>query len=192
MGKEAPLTCNRILTRAEWPPLESGTCMDSDMIEIESARQYANRHGLRLGEPLGAKLHGSVWLVQDNVKGGASALKIHRDPEFHDREVAVYFRLEETAIRRIRGFSVPQLIATDPELQALEMTVVEAPYLLDFAGARLDFPPEFPEEVWADWEAARREQFGGRWGEVKRVLSELEDLGIHLFDVNPGNLRFAD
>lgn len=98
---------------------------------IEPARRYVHRHGLRLGEPLGAGLHGSVWLVQNNAKGGASALKIHREPEF-------------------------------------------------------------PEEIWADWETARSEQFGERWDEVKWVLSELEDLGIHLFDVNPGNLRFAE
>lgn len=159
---------------------------------VESARRYAARRGLRLGEALGAGIHGSVWLAQDNTKGGASALKIHREPELHRREVEVYLRLREAGVRRLRGFSVPQLVWVDGELLALEMTVVARPYLLDFAGAWLDAPPEFPDEAWADWEADRSERFGERWPEVKHVLAELDAVGIHLLDVNPGNLAFRD
>lgn len=159
---------------------------------IESARRYATRRGLRLLEALGAGIHGSVWLAQGNAKGGASAVKIHLEPEFHRREVEVYLRLQEAGVKRLRGFSVPQLVRADAELLALEMTVVKRPYLLDFAAAWLDAPPEFPDETWADWEADRREMFGERWPEVERVLAELEELGIHLLDVNPGNLAFID
>ena len=32
-------------------------------------------------------------------------------------------------------------------------------------GAYLDVRPEFPTEVWADWEAEKREQFEERWGD---------------------------
>jgi hypothetical protein len=158
----------------------------------EPARRYAERRGLRLCEPLGSGIHGSVWLAQDNAKGGASALKVHRYEEFHWREVEVYQRLHNAGVQRIRGFSVPQMIGTDAELLALEMTVVERPYLLDFAGAWLEWPPEFPDEVWDTWEADRSEDFGDHWPEVKRVLAALEELGIHLLDVNPGNLAFRD
>jgi len=30
----------------------------------------------------------------------------------------------------------------------LQLTIVAPPFVLDFAGARLDVPPDFPDEVW--------------------------------------------
>jgi hypothetical protein len=158
----------------------------------ESASMFAARYGLRLRETLGSGIHGSVHLVQDNTKGGATALKVHHSEEFYRREVAVYLRLREAGVRQVLGFAVPQLVRTDEDLLALEMTVVEKPYLLDFAGAYLDVPPEFSDEVWADWEAEKRETFGERWPQVQEVLGALESYGIHLLDINPGNLAFCD
>ena len=49
-----------------------------------------------------------------------------------------------------------------------------------------------PADVWADWEADKREQFEGRWPAVQKVLSAFEDLGIYLLDVSPGNIAFLD
>ena len=96
-------------------------------------------------------------------------------------------------MREIRGLVVPQLIRSDGELLVLEMTVVERPYLLDFAGAYLDDAAlQFDDEVWETWEADNREKFGERWPEVKAVLKALEDYGIHMLDVNPGNVALAD
>lgn len=64
--------------------------------------------------------------------------------------------------------------------------------MLDFAGAYLDIPPEFPEETWAEWEAEKREQFESRWPIVQTVLAALEELDIHMVDVSPSNIAFLD
>lgn len=70
------------------------------------------------------------------------------------------------------------------------MTIVERPFVLDFAGAYLDTRPQFPEDVWKEWEAEKREQFEDRWPVVERVLEAFEELGIYLLDVSPGNIGF--
>ncbi len=72
------------------------------------------------------------------------------------------------------------------------MTVVSRPFVLDFAGAELDNPPDFSEEVLADWRAEKRDQFGERWAEVEAILGSLEGHGIFMLDVNPGNVSFED
>jgi hypothetical protein len=72
------------------------------------------------------------------------------------------------------------------------MSVVKRPFVLDFAGAYLDAPPAFSEEIWADWESGKREQFDVRWPKVRAVLNALEALEIHLVDVSPNNIAFLD
>jgi hypothetical protein len=72
------------------------------------------------------------------------------------------------------------------------MTVVARPFVLDFAGAYLHTPPDFPAEIWIEWEAEKREQFDIRWPEVQAVLGELETLDIHMVDVSPSNVAFLD
>jgi hypothetical protein len=88
------------------------------------------------------------------------------------------------------GFHVPQLIRYDDELRVIEMTIVTPPFVLDFAGAQLDFPPDFPEEVWEEWEAEKMEQFGSRWPEARAVLDALEEFDIYVSDVSPRNITF--
>lgn len=72
------------------------------------------------------------------------------------------------------------------------MTVVEPPFLLDFAGGYLDESPDFPDEVIEQWHEEKVEQFGrARWERVQLVLAVLRGrYGIHLLDVNPGNITF--
>jgi hypothetical protein len=72
------------------------------------------------------------------------------------------------------------------------MTVVTRPFILDFASASLDKPPDFSEEVLADWQAEKAEQFEQRWPEVQGILRSLESLGIFLIDVHPGNIALVD
>lgn len=98
--------------------------------------------------------------------------------------------MRQAAVITVLGFNVPQFVGADAELHILEMTIVERPFVLDFAGAYLDTRPEFAEEVWADWEAEKREQFEGRWPEVQRVLDAFEALGIYLLDLSPSNIAF--
>ncbi|MFO0806320.1 MAG: hypothetical protein U0791_24715 [Gemmataceae bacterium] len=87
---------------------------------------------------------------------------------------------------------VPLLLDFDDDLLILEMTIVSRPFVLDFAGAYLYQPPEFAEEVMAEWRAEKTEQFGSRWPYVEAVLRELMRMNIHMMDVNPGNISFPD
>jgi hypothetical protein len=72
------------------------------------------------------------------------------------------------------------------------MSIVTRPFVLDFAGAYLDAAPDFPDEVWTEWEAEKRDQFDNRWATVHAVLAALEELGIHMVDVSPSNIAFLD
>src|SRR5207302_467508 len=103
-----------------------------------------------------------------------------------------YLRLKECSVSKIHGCHVPQLIDWDDSLRVVEMTVVQRPFVLDFAGAYLDWGPDFSEEVLADWRAEKQEQFCPRWPEVEAVLRALEAYGIFMVDVNPGNVSFGD
>src|SRR5207247_2548812 len=98
----------------------------------------------------------------------------------------------ELEISLIRGSHVPELIRYDDELWAIEMTMVTRPFVLDFAGAWLDRAPDFSDEVMADWRAEKREQFGEKWPEVQAIVAILAGYGIHLIDVTPNNISFAD
>jgi hypothetical protein len=161
-------------------------------ITIKNAGAYAARYEFRLGERLGFGIHGSVHVVEHKIKGAKSAIKAHRAIEFYLRERAVYERLSGAGVSDILGLHVPQFIRADDDLQVIEMTIVTRPFLLDFAGAYLGVPPEFSAEIWAEWEAEKREQFGAHWTAVRAVMNSLEDLGIHLVDVSPSNIAFND
>ncbi len=91
------------------------------------------------------------------------------------------------------GHHVPQLIAHDDALLIIEMTIVAPPFLLDFGGAYLDWPPEFSEDANEQWQCEKREQFGEKWPAVQRILAVLGDAcGIFVTDVNPGNIMIDD
>ena len=100
-------------------------------------------------------------------------------------------RLREHEVTEVHGCHIPALIRYDDELWVIEMEVVDRPFVLDFAGAYLDVPPDYSQEVLADWEEEKREQFGDRWPDVVAILRSLEDYGIYLSDVSPGNVAFA-
>jgi hypothetical protein len=145
----------------------------------------------RLG-PLGSGMHGNVFRAGSSSAAGEVALKVHlrRDP--FEQELETYLRLREAMVTQVLGFNVPQLLGYDAELWVLEMTVVQQPFVLDVAEVRLDFPLEFPDDVWTTWLEEKREQFGERWPVVERVLGEFEALDIYLLDVSPRNIAFRD
>jgi len=95
-------------------------------------------------------------------------------------------------VTEILGFHVPELVSFDAQLSVIEIHIVKPPFVLDFAGAYLDERPEFSDEVWAEWEADKLEQFGPNWPKVRLVLAALERYGIFLSDVTPNNIRFAE
>lgn len=109
------------------------------------------------------------------------------------REAAAYARLAERGVLDVRGHQVPQVERVDVELLAIEMTIVQPPFVLDFASAYLDRAvEEFPEDVMDEWMTRKREDFGSNWPRAVSVLIALRHIGIHMTDVHPGNIRFGD
>ena len=157
---------------------------------FQSLQQYASRHELRLGEKLGSGIHGLVHVALKSNVIEKAALKVHQSNESYYKECEAYRRLHQASLLQIQGFNVPQLLGFDDELLIIEMTIVAKPYLLDFAGVSLDRPAEFSEDVWREWEAEKREQFGRRWSVVQKVVSGLEVYGIYLTDVSPSNIAW--
>jgi hypothetical protein len=165
-----------------------------DEMLILNAQAYATRHRLQIAEGLGSGIHGIIFRTEGNPEIGnlATAIKVHRSKEPYVRELAVYQRLKEARITKIVGFNVPQLLDYDNETRIIDMSIVTRPFVLDFAGAYLDIPPEFSDAVWAEWEAKQLEQFEARWPQVQAVLAALEELDIHMVDVSPNNVAFVD
>ena len=159
---------------------------------IPNARLYAARHQLELAETLGSGKDGIVLVAKHKAKPADIAIKVLRFDKSYLRERQAYQRLGKIAITTVLGFNVPQLLGFADDLQVLEMTIVKRPFVLDFAGAYLDVRPEFPADVWAEWEAEKREQFEGRWPRVEKVLAAFEEMGIYLLDVSPSNIAFLD
>jgi hypothetical protein len=158
---------------------------------IQNARAYAARHDLQLAERLGFGVHGIIHVAENKSSGGKTGIKAHREPGPYLRERAVYERLGQAGVTEILGFNVPLFIRADDDLHVIEMTIVARPFVLDFAGAYLDRRPDFSEEAWAEWASEKREQFDVRWPVVQRVLAALEEFGIYMLDVSPGNIAFA-
>ena len=159
---------------------------------IQNALSYARRQHLQLAERLGFGIHGIIYVAEDKSAGGRTAVKVHREREPYARERDVYQRLQQVGVTEILGFNVPQLVRTDDELRIIEMTIVTRPFVLDFAGAYLDAPPRFSEEIWAEWESGKRDQFDAHWPQVKRVLDALEAWDIYMVDVSPTNIALPD
>lgn len=160
--------------------------LDEDM--LRRSQEYAKRYALRLDRRLGFGKDGTVWETDRQT-----ALKVFRHADPFRREVAAYARLAERRVLDVNGHRVPQVERVDEELLGIEMTIVQPPFVLDFASAYLDrAAPEFPEDVMAEWLARKREEFGSNWSRAAGVLAALRRFGIHMTDVHPGNIGFGD
>jgi hypothetical protein len=162
--------------------------MIMEAILAQNAREYAELHDLRLAERLGVGSHGIVHAATHNAKAGWSAIKVFRERESYRRERDVYKRLQDSEIIEVLGLHIPRLIRFEDRLGTIEISIVTRPYLLDFAGAYLDKPPQLPKGEWQKWLALKKNQFGARWPEVQAVMAAFEELGIYLLDVTPGNV----
>jgi hypothetical protein len=163
-----------------------------DEVFIQNALAYAAKQDLQLTRRLGFGVHGIIFSTHSKSGSGRSAVKVHREVEPYRRERQIYERLKKASAVVVAGFNIPKLVQADDELRIIEMSIVRRPFVLDFAGAYLDSRPEFSEEIWADWEAGKRELFEARWPQVQAVLAALEELGIYMVDVTPGNVAFAN
>jgi hypothetical protein len=153
---------------------------------VRRAEEYAMRRGMALRKRLGFGNNGTVWSTSHRT-----ALKIHRRLADYSRERDAYVRF--AGAKQIAGHWIPKLIAFDNTLMAIEMTVVEAPFVLDFASAYpVHEAPDFPPEVMQDWLEEKREQFGEDWPKAAAVIRAMErDFGLRLLDVHPANIRSA-
>ena len=152
----------------------------------ERATAYATAHGLELEYSLGGGKDGNVYSTS-----AQTAIKVFWQPETFRRERWCYERLKEMDVVEVLGHNVPRLRGVDEARQIIEITIVPPPYLLDFASAYLDYPPDFPDEVIEEWQHAKHDEFGEHWGTVLVMLKVLEEeYGIFMLDVHPGNIAF--
>ena len=158
---------------------------------VRRASDYCRRAGLQLGPQLGYGVHGTVFTAQSQSGPDRSAVKVHERDRFYRRERDVYRRLADEGVESVLDFRVPRMLDCDDDLWVIEMTIVTPPFVLDFAGAYLDAPPDYSAEVLGDWEQEKREQFGQDWPTVQAILRRLQGFGVFLADVTPNNIRFA-
>ncbi|MEM6560256.1 MAG: hypothetical protein AAF656_01540 [Planctomycetota bacterium] len=147
---------------------------------------YVVARGTDFAQMLGAGKDGSVWKTVDGA-----AVKIHSVREVYFRELRCYERLADRNVHDVLGLSVPELLGNDDQRLVIEMTVVSPPFLLDFASAYLDTPPDFPPEVLAQWHEDLQGRFGERYTDALAVFDELKRVaGVYLYDVHADNLKF--
>jgi hypothetical protein len=155
---------------------------------LEYAQRYADSRGMSTAlEVLGAGTDGSVWLSAERT-----AIKVFQLAEQFEIEKECYLRLAAAKVREVRGFMIPRMIDCNSQLRVIEMSTVQAPYLLDFGKCYLDAPPKFTPEVWQDLEDQIRGMYDDRYDEVMAAVRSLQRFGIYYYDVKPKNVLPAN
>lgn len=154
-------------------------------------REYESRHGCQLLEYLGAGPGQDGFVLRSNR---ITAVKFFDRLDRFKREHEIYRILQARGIHQIAGHAVPEFMDVDEDLRVIEMTIVDRPFLLDFAGAkRLAEVPDFEPHVIEEHESHLRELFGERWIDAVHVAEAFRRLtGFVLLDIHPGNIAFAD
>jgi hypothetical protein len=106
----------------------------------------------------------------------------------------VYEILAAKGIQIVAGHHVPELVDSDGALRAIEMTIVERPFVLDFAGAKRPHEvPDFEPHVLDDHYEHLQELFGDRFSDALHVAEMFRQAtGFVLLDIHPGNIAFAE
>lgn len=151
--------------------------------------RYAARYGVEFVARLGDGKDGFV--LQTNQR---TAVKFLHDRDHCIRELRAYRLLANGDVDEIAGHQVPRLLRSDEELLAIEMTVVQPPFIVDFVSAYADDEVEwlgFTEDVMAEREAFWAERFGDRWPAVLQIRDEFHRVtGLTLLDLSHNNIRF--
>jgi hypothetical protein len=123
-----------------------------------------------------------------------SAVKFFDRIDRFARELEVYRILSDKGIRDTAGHRVPVFIDSDEQLLAIEMEIVERPFLLDFAGAKHPHEvPDFEQHVLDEHLQHLQELFGNRWADAIHVTEMFrQQTGFVLLDIHPGNVAFED
>ncbi len=159
--------------------------MNSDDSVIR-ANEYGRARGILIDfdNPLGIGQEGMVWKTNRET-----AIKVFDRIENFSREVACYTILRERDIYDVAGFTVRKLIEEDHELRVVEMSIVSAPYLLDFGKSWVGRRPDYSSEQWEEYEEGRKELFGANWDLVGSAMSVLKRYGFCYIDASPNNIN---
>ena len=158
---------NRNRTSVEYSSERLNMAASRESLE-QRAWAYAEEHAVLVETELGYGNDGIIWATDRK-----SAIKVMEREASYVHERDCYVRLQDRSVAEIEGLAVPQLVAFDDRLWVVEMTIVQPPFLLDFAKAYVDRPPELSPEVLADWETETAEFFGDNWPAVQSVLGWL-------------------
>jgi hypothetical protein len=159
----------------------------SDLPNLARLEQYLQRNDLSQHASLGFGKDGSVWLTNTGT-----AIKIHAIASSYLPERDAYIRLLARGIDHVAGFEIPVLLNFEDDLLALEMTVVSPPFVLDFASARLDSPPDLIEDEGHTLYDLMEDRFGDRASKVMELYEELAaKADLYLLDFHPQNIKFA-
>ena len=152
---------------------------------------YEQQHYCRLLGYLGAGQGQDGFVLRSNR---LTAVKFFDRLDRFVRELEVYRILRDKGIRDIATHRVPSLINFDEPLLAIEMTIVERPFVLDFAGAkRPEEVPDFERHVLDEHLEHLTELFGERCGDALHVAEMFRQAtGFVLLDIHPGNIAFRD
>ena len=150
-------------------------------------QSYLERRGISVTGTLGAGKDGYVWRTSRDT-----ALKIHGQFESYRAERNAYNRFQTLEIEEVSVFAIPSLRDFDDELFAIEMGIVAPPYIVDFASAFLDTPPDFIEDEGHTLHDMIRQRFDDRADEVIGLYQDLiASAGVYLSDFHRHNIKFA-
>jgi hypothetical protein len=152
---------------------------------------FEQRYQRRLFGPLGVGVGQDGRVVRSDRN---TAVKFFDSLDRFEREWEVYSVLTLRKIHFIGRHRIPRLIAADPGLQTIEMTIVERPFVLDFAGAKWSHEvPDFDEAVMEEHHEHLRQLFDDRWTDALQVAEAFRQAtGFVLLDIHPGNIAFED
>ncbi len=147
------------------------------------ARLYGESQGISIEKSLGYGSDGSVWKTSRRT-----AVKVFHSSSIYAVELECYRRLQEAQVSEICGFAVPRLAAHSDELLAIEMSLVNPPYVLDFGKVALDRQPDYPPATIAYVRAEQQEWWGELYPTIQAIVRRLQMLGIYYADPKPGNI----
>lgn len=121
----------------------------------DRAEMYAFKKNLKINAILGGGYDGIVMSTD-----AGTAIKSLNNPRLYWNELSVYQRLKSLNLSSLSGFRIPKLIDFDDENYLIVMTLVKAPFVVDFASARLERPEPFDDDIVEYWHRQKREEFG--------------------------------
>jgi hypothetical protein len=156
---------------------------------ISRAASYAKNNGrvILRKERLGGGTDGEVWRSTR-----PSAIKVVLNAKNFFDELESYQRLKAAGIHELSGFAIPRLFGWDDNLQVIELSIVQPPYLLDFGKVYFDRPPAdvYDRTQLKAAETEAKSLFGKNWPVVAQLLHALQQkVGIWYVDPKPANIN---